>query len=66
VPTPESDRAARGRLVWLLLTRGDVGAEALRTDGLPAARSAQTPLARSSGRASPAALRGRLRIERRE
>ena len=36
VPTPESDRAARRRLVWLLLTRGDVGAEALRTDGLPA------------------------------
>ena len=34
MPTPESDRAARRRLVWLLLTRGDVGAEALRTDGL--------------------------------
>ena len=28
MPTPESDRAARRRLVWLLLTRGDVGAEA--------------------------------------
>jgi len=42
MPTPESDRAARRRLVWLLLTRGDVGAEALRTDGLPALRSAPT------------------------
>ncbi len=30
------DPAARRRLVWLLLTRGDVGAEALRSDGLPA------------------------------
>jgi hypothetical protein len=64
--TPESDRAARRRLVWLLLTRGDVGAEALRTDGLPTLRSAQTPPARRSGRASPAALRGQLRIEGRE
>jgi hypothetical protein len=51
MPTPDSDRAARRRLVWLLLTRGDVGAEALRTDGLPALRSAQTPPA---GRARPA------------
>jgi hypothetical protein len=51
MPTPESDRAARRRLVWLLLTRGDVGAEPLRTDGLPALRSAQTP---SAGRARPA------------
>lgn len=49
--TPESDRAARRRLVWLLLTRGDVAAEALRTDGLPALGSAQTPPA---GRARPA------------
>jgi hypothetical protein len=49
--TPESDRAARRRLVWLLLTRGDVGAEPLRTDGLPALRSAQAPPA---GRARPA------------
>ena len=38
MPMPESDRAARRRLVWLLLTRGDVGAESLRTDGLPALR----------------------------
>ena len=51
MPMPESDRAARRRLVWLLLTRGDVGAEALRTDGLPALRSAPTPPA---GRARPA------------
>jgi hypothetical protein len=36
----ERERAARRRLVWLLLTRGDVGAEALRSDGLPALRSA--------------------------
>jgi hypothetical protein len=53
MPTPERDRAARRRLVWLLLTRGDVGAEALRTDGLPALRSAQTP-GGSSSSASPA------------
>jgi hypothetical protein len=51
VATPESDRAARRRLVWLLLTRGDVGAEALRTDGLPALRPARTPPA---GRGRPA------------
>jgi hypothetical protein len=51
MPMPESDRAARRRLVWLLLTRGDVGAEALRTDGLPALRSAPAPPA---GRARPA------------
>jgi hypothetical protein len=51
MPTPERDRAARRRLVWLLLTRGDVGAEALRTDGLPALWSAQTP---SAGGAGPA------------
>jgi hypothetical protein len=50
MPLPESDRAARRRLVWLLPTRGDVGAEALRTDGLPALRSAQTPPA---GRGRP-------------
>ena len=64
MPTPESDRAARRRLVWLLLTRGDVGAEALRTDGLPALRSAQTPPARrisprfACGAARPTAHRG--------
>jgi hypothetical protein len=38
----EHDRAARRRLVWLLLTRGDVGGEQLRSDGLPALRSAPT------------------------
>ena len=54
MPTPESDRAARRRLVWLLLTRGDVGAEALRTDGLPALRSAP-----DSAR-GPRPARGRL------
>ncbi|MEN3285449.1 MAG: hypothetical protein V7607_6589 [Solirubrobacteraceae bacterium] len=32
----EHDRAARRRLVWLLLTRGDLGAETLRSDGMPA------------------------------
>jgi hypothetical protein len=39
----ERDRAARRRLVWLLLTRGDVGSEALRSDGLPALRPAPAP-----------------------
>jgi len=34
----ERDRAARRRLVWLLLRRGDLGAEELRSDGLPALR----------------------------
>jgi hypothetical protein len=29
---------ARRRLVWLLLTRGDLGAETLRSDGMPALR----------------------------
>jgi hypothetical protein len=62
MPTPERDRAARRRLVWLLLTRGDVGAEALRTDGLPALRSAQTPPAGrarpAGGSSSPASPRG--------
>jgi hypothetical protein len=33
-----NDPAARRRLVWLLLTRGDLGAERLRSDGLPAVR----------------------------
>jgi hypothetical protein len=51
MPLPERDRAARRRLVWLLLTRGDVGAEALRSDGLPALRPAPTPPA---GRGRPA------------
>jgi hypothetical protein len=39
----ERDRAARRRLVWLLLTRGDVGAEHLRSDGLPALRPPPAP-----------------------
>jgi len=39
----ERDNAARRRLVWLLLTRGDLGAEELRTDGLPALRPAGRP-----------------------
>jgi hypothetical protein len=47
----ERERAARRRLVWLLLTRGDVGDEPLRSDGLPALRSAPT-------RATPPALGG--------
>ena len=37
----EHDRAARRRLVWLLLTRGDLGAETLRSDGQPALRPGQ-------------------------
>jgi hypothetical protein len=49
--TPDGDRAARRRLVWRLLTRGDVGAEPLRTDGLAAVRPAPTPPA---GGARPA------------
>jgi hypothetical protein len=51
MPMAESERAARRRLVWLLLTRGDVGAEALRSEGLPALRPAPTPPA---GRGRPA------------
>jgi hypothetical protein len=39
----ERERAARRRLVWLLLTRGDVGSETLRSDGLPALRPPSTP-----------------------
>jgi hypothetical protein len=39
----ERERAARRRLVWLLLTRGDVGSETLRSDGLPALRPALGP-----------------------
>jgi hypothetical protein len=48
----ERDRAARRRLVWLLLTRGDVGGEPLRTDGVPALRPTSTilpPPARGGG-----------------
>jgi hypothetical protein len=39
----EHERAARRRLVWLLLTRGDLGAEKLRSDGMPALRPATLP-----------------------
>ena len=39
----EHERAARRRLVWLLLTRGDLGAETLRSDGMPALRPATLP-----------------------
>jgi hypothetical protein len=48
----ERERAARRRLVWLLLTRGDVGGEALRSDGLPALRPrplSEPPAAQSGG-----------------
>jgi hypothetical protein len=64
------DPAARRRLVWLLLTRGDVGSEALRSDGLPALRadgyaepgsarsaSASSKRASASSRASPKSSR---------
>jgi hypothetical protein len=36
----EHDRAARRRLVWLLLMRGELSAEKLRSDGMPALRPA--------------------------
>jgi hypothetical protein len=39
----ERQRAARRRLVWMLLTRGDVGAERLYSDGMPALRPRQPP-----------------------
>ena len=39
----EHDRAARRRLVWLLLTRGDLSAEKLRSDGMPALRPGLAP-----------------------
>jgi hypothetical protein len=39
----EHDRAARRRLVWLLMTRGDLGGEELRSDGLPALRAIPRP-----------------------
>jgi hypothetical protein len=47
----ERERAARRRLVWLLLTRGYVGGEALRSDGLPALRPplSEPPAAQSGG-----------------
>jgi hypothetical protein len=54
----ERERAARRRLVWLLLTRGDVGGEPLRSDGLPALRPPPPPpepnLARHRGGQEPA------------
>jgi hypothetical protein len=48
----EHDRAARRRLVWLLLTRGDLGAETLRSDGMPALRPDQPGSARSANASS--------------
>lgn len=39
----EYERAARRRLVWLLLTRGDLTAETLRSDGMPALRGQGSP-----------------------
>ena len=58
----EHDRAARRRLVWLLLTRGDLGAETLRSDGLPALRAPDYPgsarnASASSNRASGSSRR---------
>jgi hypothetical protein len=65
-----TDPAARRRLVWLLLTRGDLAAERLRSDGLPVlrgdgyggddpARSASASSKRASGssRRSPKSSR---------
>jgi hypothetical protein len=51
----ERDRAARRRLVWLLLTRGDVGAEPLRSDGQPALRPPPASEPRAIRAADPAA-----------
>jgi hypothetical protein len=48
----EHDRTARRRLVWLLLTRGDLGAETLRSDGMPALRPDQPGSARSASASS--------------
>jgi hypothetical protein len=44
----EHDRAARRRLVWLLLTRGDLGGETLRSDGMPTLRAGLQPEAGES------------------
>lgn len=44
----EYERAARRRLVWLLLTRGDLTAETLRSDGMPALRGQGSPRDRKS------------------
>ncbi len=57
----ERDRAARRRLVWLLLTRGDVGGEPLRSDGLPARLPQPRPL--SPTEASAARAEERLAAE---
>jgi hypothetical protein len=46
----ERDRAARRRLVWLLLTRGDVGGEPLRSDGMPALRPGLPSTPQTEGR----------------
>jgi hypothetical protein len=48
----ERDRAARRRLVWLLLSRGDVGAESLHSDGLPALRRGPARVSQNEGRAA--------------
>jgi hypothetical protein len=45
---------ARRRLVWLLLTRGDLGAETLRSDGMPALRPATLPERDETAGESPA------------
>jgi hypothetical protein len=55
----EHDRAARRRLVWLLLTRGDLGTEELRSDGLPALRETPHPEAHSPARRRPPSPRRR-------
>lgn len=39
----EYERAARRRLVWLLLTRGDLSAETARSDEMPALRGQGSP-----------------------
>jgi hypothetical protein len=46
----ELDRAARRRLIWLLLTRGDLSHETLRSDGQPALRAAARPGGTARGR----------------
>jgi hypothetical protein len=50
----ERDRVARRRLVWLLLTRGDVGGEPLHSDGLPALRPVPPGMPQTEGRAAGA------------
>jgi len=48
----ERERAARRRLVWLLLTRGDVGGEPLRSDGLPALGPGEASITQTEPRAA--------------